>query len=144
MILGVGWGCGRHQAGSSKTSGETDPPLLWGWSSWSYVSFLTLHEAVTLLGKTWAQIACAQSHFGLHGNSIFNFLFCNSRVFCFLTSLPTLVISIFFLKILFIHERHGGVGGRDTGRGRSRPHAGSPTWDSIPGLQDHALDQRWC
>ena len=29
--------------------------------------------------------------------------------------------------------------GRDTGRGRSRPHAGSPTWDSIPGLQDHAL-----
>ena len=33
-------------------------------------------------------------------------------------------------------------GGRDTGRGRSRLHAGSPTWDSIPGLQDHALDQR--
>ena len=27
--------------------------------------------------------------------------------------------------------------GRDTGRGRSRLHAGSPTWDSIPGLQDH-------
>ena len=26
--------------------------------------------------------------------------------------------------------------GRDTGRGRSRLHAGSPTWDSIPGLQD--------
>ena len=32
--------------------------------------------------------------------------------------------------------------GRGTGRGRSRLHAGSPTWDSIPGLQDHALDQR--
>ena len=29
--------------------------------------------------------------------------------------------------------------GRDTGRGRSRLHAGSPTWDSIQGLQDHAL-----
>ena len=29
--------------------------------------------------------------------------------------------------------------GRDTGRGRSRLHAGTPTWDSIPGLQDHAL-----
>ena len=28
--------------------------------------------------------------------------------------------------------------GRDTGRGRSRLHAGSPMWDSIPGLQDHA------
>ena len=27
--------------------------------------------------------------------------------------------------------------GRDTGRGRSRLHVGSPTWDSIPGLQDH-------
>ena len=26
--------------------------------------------------------------------------------------------------------------GRDTGRGRSRLHAESPTWDSIPGLQD--------
>ena len=23
--------------------------------------------------------------------------------------------------------------------GRSRLHAGSPTWDLIPGLQDHAL-----
>ena len=29
--------------------------------------------------------------------------------------------------------------GRDTGRGRSRLHAGGLTWDSIPGLQDHAL-----
>ena len=29
--------------------------------------------------------------------------------------------------------------GRDTGRGRSRLHAGSLTWDSIPGLQDQAL-----
>ena len=32
--------------------------------------------------------------------------------------------------------------GRDTGGGRSRPHAGSPMWDSIPGLQDGALGQR--
>ena len=30
-------------------------------------------------------------------------------------------------------------GGRDTGRERSRLHAGSPMRDSIPGLQDHAL-----
>ena len=29
--------------------------------------------------------------------------------------------------------------GRDTSRGRSRLHAGSPTWDSIPGPQDHTL-----
>ena len=30
----------------------------------------------------------------------------------------------------------------DTGEGRSRLHAGSLTWDSIPGLQDRALGQR--
>ena len=43
----------------------------------------------------------------------------------------------FFL--LFIHrdtdrERERG---RDTGRGRSRLHATSLMWDSIPDLQDH-------
>ena len=32
--------------------------------------------------------------------------------------------------------------GRDTGRGRSRLHARSLIWDSIPGLQDHTLNQR--
>ena len=38
--------------------------------------------------------------------------------------------------------------GRDTGRGRSgqrekqAPCIGSPTWDSIPGLQDRAPGQR--
>ena len=32
--------------------------------------------------------------------------------------------------------------GRDTGRGRSRLHAGSLTWDSILGLQDHTLGRR--
>ena len=42
---------------------------------------------------------------------------------------------------LFIHERHTERG-RDTGRGRSRPHAGSLMWDSIPGPHDHALSQR--
>ena len=45
----------------------------------------------------------------------------------------------FFKKIyLFIHERHTERG-RNTGRGRSRLHAGSPMWDSIPGFQDHTL-----
>ena len=33
--------------------------------------------------------------------------------------------------------------GRDTGRGRSRHRAESLTWDSIQGLQDHALGGRW-
>ena len=31
---------------------------------------------------------------------------------------------------------------RDTGRRRSRLHAGNPTWDSILSLQDHALGSR--
>ena len=38
-----------------------------------------------------------------------------------------------FFKILFMR-------GTDTGGGRSSLHAGSPTWDSIPGLQDQALN----
>ena len=32
--------------------------------------------------------------------------------------------------------------GRDPGRRRSRLHGGSLTWDSVPGLQDHALSLR--
>ena len=50
-----------------------------------------------------------------------------------------------FLKKYFIYlfmrgrERERG---RDTGKGRSSLHAGSPTRDLIPGLQDHTLDQR--
>ena len=53
------------------------------------------------------------------------------------------IISFFsFLRFyLFIHGRHRERG-RDTGRGRSRLHAGSLTWDSIPGLQDHTLGRR--
>ena len=48
-------------------------------------------------------------------------------------------LSFFFKDFiyLFMIDR-----GRDTGRGRSRLHAGSPMWDSIPGLQDHTLGQR--
>ena len=37
-----------------------------------------------------------------------------------------------------MREHRERVKGRDTGRGRSRLHAGSPTWDSIWGLQDPA------
>ena len=48
---------------------------------------------------------------------------------------------IFFKIYLFIYlwdtQRKG-----ERGRGRSRLHAGSPTWDSIQRLQDHALGQR--
>ena len=62
------------------------------------------------------------------------------RLFPFLWKLGgTLRCRIFFFKILFIHERHRG---RDTGRGRSRLHAGSRMRDSIPGLQYHTSGQR--
>ena len=45
-------------------------------------------------------------------------------------------VFFYFLKVLFIHETLTERG-RDTCRGRSRLHAGSPTWGPIPGLQDH-------
>ena len=52
-----------------------------------------------------------------------------------------LLFFFFFFKILFIYDRHRERG-RDTGRGRSRLHAGSPMCDPIPGPQDHSLGQR--
>ena len=55
--------------------------------------------------------------------------------FCFLV-----LVSIYLCN-LFIHERHTERG-RDIGRGRSRLPAGSLMWDSIPGLQGHALSWR--
>ena len=46
----------------------------------------------------------------------------------------------FFKKIIHLFMRDTErERGRDTGRGRSRLHAGSLTRDLIPGLQDHAL-----
>ena len=54
-------------------------------------------------------------------------------------------LSFFFLFKIFIYlfmRDTEGERGRDTGRGRSRLHAGSLTWDLIPGLQDHYLSQR--
>ena len=60
-----------------------------------------------------------------------------------LLSHPGIPYLILFLNILFIHERQRErERGRDIGRGRSRLHAGSLMWDSIPGLQDHALGKR--
>ena len=58
-----------------------------------------------------------------------------------LTALGSLSLSFFKDLInLFIQDTERG---RNTGRGRrSRLHAGSPMWDSIPGLQDHTLSQR--
>ena len=56
-------------------------------------------------------------------------------------SILTLNVNELDFIYLFIHsfmiDRKREVG--DTGRGRSRLHAGSPMWDLIPGLQDHTL-----
>ena len=52
------------------------------------------------------------------------------------------LIPLFFFKdfiYLFIRDTQRG---RDTGRRRSRLHVGSLMWDSISGLQDHALGRR--
>ena len=48
------------------------------------------------------------------------------------------IIKVFF-EDLFIYERHREA---KTGKERSRPHAGSPMWDLILGLQDHTLGRR--
>ena len=45
----------------------------------------------------------------------------------------------FYLFMIVTRERERG---RDIGRGGSRLHAASLTWDSTPGLQDRALGQR--
>ena len=45
----------------------------------------------------------------------------------------------FFLRFYLSMRDTEKERGRDTDRGRSRLHAGSPTWDLILGLQDHAL-----
>ena len=57
------------------------------------------------------------------------------------TSIATSFLFFFFLRFyLFINERHREKQrGRDTGRGRSRLHAGNPMWDSILGPQDLSL-----
>ena len=54
---------------------------------------------------------------------------------------------LLFFKILFlfIHDRERErerLRKRERERGRSRLHAGSWTWDSIPGLQDHTLSPK--
>ena len=48
---------------------------------------------------------------------------------------------LFFKDFIYLFMRDTERG-RDTGRGRSRLHAGSPTGDSILGPRGHALDQR--
>ena len=59
---------------------------------------------------------------------------------CFIFYLFYLFIfkDLFFLLMIDTQRERG----RDTGRGRSRLHAGTPMWHSITGLWDHALSQK--
>ena len=66
-------------------------------------------------------------------------IFCHSTLQDDFSAPPTnserLFLYTFFFKdfiYLFMREKERG---RDTGRGRSRPPAGSPMWDSIPGWE---------
>ena len=45
----------------------------------------------------------------------------------------------FFIHLFMRHTERDRERVRDPGRGRSRLHAGSLMWDSIPGAQDQAL-----
>ena len=70
---------------------------------------------------------------------------CWYKKICVKRSKWTLNLEIFLKDFLFINswETHRErKRGRDTGRGRSRLHAGSPTLDPIRGLQDQALGWR--
>ena len=50
---------------------------------------------------------------------------------------------ILFYFILFVKDFiYLFMRDRDTGRGRSRLHAGSPMWDLIPELQDDIMSRR--
>ena len=55
--------------------------------------------------------------------------------------LKRLLLLLFFKDFTYLFMRDTERG-RDTGRGRSRLHAGSPTQDSIPGPGDHHLSRR--
>ena len=61
------------------------------------------------------------------------------------TCLSILMLSrpffFFFKDFIYLFMRHRERG-RDTGGGRSRLPAGSPTWDSILGPWGHAMDRR--
>ena len=63
-----------------------------------------------------------------------------SSVLFFLNKHPCLILFfLIFYLFMIVTERDRG---RDTGRGRSRLHAGSPMRNLIPGLQDQALSWR--
>ena len=63
---------------------------------------------------------------------------CRGLPFLSCTELYISYYILFYFKYFIYLFMRDTERSRDTGRGRSRLHAGSPVWDSIPGLQDHA------
>ena len=61
------------------------------------------------------------------------------KIFFVQSTLSQGFLFFFFKDFIYLFMRDPEREGRDTGRGRSRLHAGSPMWDSIPGPQDHTL-----
>ena len=53
-----------------------------------------------------------------------------------------MALSLWKIVWWFLKRDRESERGRATGRRRSRPHAGSPMWDSIPGFQDYVPGQR--
>ena len=85
------------------------------------------------------QISCMKTAQQFHVPCIASFISALHHFYDVFLS-PDLFLFLFFLKILFIHERHRG---RDIGRGRGRLSAGRSLMQaSILGLQDHDLSQR--
>ena len=88
----------------------------------------------------WSTFLCLQS---LLPRISFLFLHqANSHASLSLAQMSPFLLLFFLRFYLFIHRHTKRERSRDTGRGRSRLHAGSLMWDSIPGLQDHTPDCR--
>ena len=63
----------------------------------------------------------------------------NPSILTFEELLVAIISTRFSFKIFTYSGETEREGGRDTGRGRSRLHAGSQMWDLIQGLQDQVL-----
>ena len=105
-----------------------------------FVLFQTLYFLFFLyIFQSICIFTCTHTHIHIYTISLHKLFLEDQNKLVFIE----LILSVysFFKTILFIYswERERG---REIGRGRSRLPSGSLMWDSISGLQDHALSQR--
>ena len=141
---GVAWGCPRPvaepQVGlpAPRAAGPTAHtelcPTFGHYSSSSptvpkegTVSFISFRFSTNIF-TCWCERVRQADVLPSHSLSVYNSKLCSLSFFF-----------SFFLNFVYLFM---GDRGRDTGKGRSRLHAGSPMWDSILGPQDHTLGQR--